>query len=151
MTNAKPKSTRRPDQKSLSLGDVLPEAEALVRAGKERSLSALVRRAIRLYLNPEQQANDPRPMTFALGQLRLELSRIGSNLNQLAHGFNMRGPVAFKRDELAESHEALQSEFRVVMTKLDEIERVFLRGNNQARGNLHATRKPEHESQQKGK
>lgn len=128
MTNAKPKSTRRLDQKSLSLGDVLPEAEALVRTGKERSFSDLVRRALRLYLNPEQQANDPRPMTKVLGQLRIEMSRIGSNLNQLAHGFNMRGPVAFERDELAESHKALQDEFRVVMTKLEEIERVFLRG-----------------------
>lgn len=127
MTTAKPKNGERPDRKTVCLGDMLPEAMAALKAKKERNLSALVRRALSVYLHPNQKAFDTRPLLATLDQLRLDLSRVGGNLNQLAHGFNMHGPAAFNRDELAASHDELREEFRQLVAKLIEIERATRR------------------------
>lgn len=125
----KPELKSRPDVKAVSLGDLLPAAMAAVKSGKERSLSALVRQSLRFYLNPETTPPDTRPFVGAVDQLRLDLARVGSNLNQLARGFNERGPVAFDRDALARAHEDLRQEFCKVVTTLRTIEHE-LRGKN---------------------
>lgn len=116
------KSRSRPDVKAVSLGDLLPEAMAAVESGKERNLSALVRQGLRFYLNPETTPPDTRPFTGAVTQLRLDLARVGSNLNQLALGFHRHGQAGFDRDELAVAHEELIQEFRKVITTLRDVE-----------------------------
>lgn len=129
MATPKPKKSAQPDRKTVCLGEMLPEVLAALKAKKERNLSALVRQALRVYLHPDQKAVDPRPLLAALDQLRLDLSRVGGNLNQLAHGFNMHGPAAFNRDALAASHDELREEFRKVIAKLLEVERGIRRAN----------------------
>lgn len=98
-------------------------AMSALKLKKERNLSALVRAALRVYLQPNNQVQDFRPLIATLGELRVDLSRVGSNLNQLAHGFNSSGPVAFDRDALAVSHDELRAEFRRLMQQLNELER----------------------------
>lgn len=123
------KAPAQPDRKTVCLGEMLkPTADAL-RAKKARNLSALVRQALRVYLTGERQALDPRPIVESLDLLRLDLARVGSNLNQLAHGFNIHGPAGFKRDELAIAHEELRIEFRAIIAKLLELERELRRAN----------------------
>lgn len=129
MASDEPKLSKQPDRKTICLGDMHAEALAAIKAKKERNLSALVRQSLRAYLHPDQQIFDVRPILTGLDQLRADLARVGSNLNQLAHGFNMHGPAAFNRDALAASHEELREEFRKVMTKLLEVERGIRRGN----------------------
>lgn len=125
----KPELKSRPDVKAVSLGDLLPAAMAAVESGKERSLSALVRQSLRFYLNPETTPPDTRPFIGAVDQLRLDLARVGSNLNQLALGFNRHGQAGFDRDALAQTHDELRQEFCKVVTTLQTIENE-LRGKN---------------------
>jgi hypothetical protein len=113
----------RPDRKTVCLGDMHIEATKALKSKRARNLSALVRQALRVYLQPGQQVFDTRPMIASLDQLRADLARVGSNLNQLSHGFNMHGPAAFNRDALAGSHEELREEFRKIMSCLLDIDR----------------------------
>lgn len=112
----------RPDRTTVRLGAVALEAREAVDNGRERNLSVLTRKALRLYLHPRQQAFDPRPLTKALTALRLDLARTGSNLNQLAHAFNTDSRMAF-RDPLAISHDQLREDFKKVMSKIGDLER----------------------------
>lgn len=58
-------------------------------------------------------------LTAQLGQLRADLARVGGNLNQLAHAFNMDEPL--DRDALAAVHQELQGEFSRLAKTLQEI------------------------------
>lgn len=125
----KPELKSRPDVKAVSLGDLLPAAMAVVESGKERSLSALVRQSIRFYLHPETTPPDTRPFVGAVDQLRLDLARVGSNLNQLALGFHRHGQAGFDRDALAQAHDELRQEFCKVVTTLQTIQHELRRKN----------------------
>ena len=57
----------------------------------------------------------------ALAGLRSDLARVGGNLNQLAHSFNIYERVDDK--ELRLNHEALQAEFRQIMAIMQGVER----------------------------
>lgn len=114
----------RPTLVGIDFGDMKARADEAVRAGVAKNRSALVRDAIGAYLNPERRRLDPRPLADAVTKMRIDFSRTGSNFNQLAHGFNMHGPVAFDRDALASQHEDLRREFTAIMTKLLEVERL---------------------------
>lgn len=120
---------KQPDRVTVTMGEMHPPAVASLKAGKARNMSALVRQALRHYLDGDRPTMDPRPIVLALDLLRQDLARVGSNLNQLAHGFNMRGPVAFNRDELAVAHADLRGELGRVMGKLLELEREFRKLN----------------------
>lgn len=127
MASEKPSKGKQLDRKTVCLGEMLPEAMAWVKARKGRRLSTLVRQALRTELHPDHQAIDPRPLILAVDALRIDLARVGGNLNQLAHGFNMQGQVAFDRDALALAHDDLREEFRKVVAKLIEVERALQR------------------------
>lgn len=122
MTNEAPK---RPDLTSVTLGDMYKPAMAALKAGRARNMSALVRDALRVFLagSDTRPQLDPRPIVDALVKLRVGLAPVGSNLNQLAHGFNSQGQIAFNRDALAESHADLRMQFTQVMKTLMELER----------------------------
>lgn len=119
---------KQPDRVTVTLGDMHKPATAALKAGAARSMSALVRKALAAYLNGGQGPQlDPRPIVNALAAVRAGLAPVGSNLNQLAHGFNSQGPIAFNRDALAESHAELRGQFAEVMRVLLELERGYRR------------------------
>lgn len=89
-------------------------------AGRRITPSAILKRALRAYLSGENvQHFDTSGMIEELAGLRSDLARVGGNLNQLAHTFNIYGQVDDK--ELRQNHEALQGEFRQIMAMLKEI------------------------------
>lgn len=89
-------------------------------AGRRITPSAILKRALRAYLGGENvQHFDASGMLEELSRLRTDLSRVGGNLNQLAHSFNIYGKVDDK--ELRENHEALRVEFRQVIATLKEL------------------------------
>ncbi len=84
--------------------------------------SAILQKALRAYLDGDYvQIVEAQTIIDALGRFRADLARVGGNLNQLAHIFNMESRVDGR--ELQKNHEALQAEFREIMAKLREIER----------------------------
>lgn len=115
---------------SFRLGDLAP---ALARraasetkvAGRPVSHAKIIKRAMRAYLEGGDGLPyfDATEMIDALRGLRLDLSRVGGNLNQLSHQFNIHNQV--DDDELAKVHADLRVEFRQVMTVLKEIEVVL--------------------------
>jgi len=116
---------KQPDRATVTLGDMYKPAKAALKAGVARNMSALVRDALAVYLTggDKRPQLDTRPIVDSLAKLRVGLAPVGSNLNQLAHGFNSQGQIAFNRDALAESHAELREQFRAVMSALVELER----------------------------
>lgn len=106
------------------MGDMRPAAKQAVKEGRAKNVSALVRQSLRSYLaEGAGPVVDSSNVVKTVDALRLDLARVGSNLNQLAHVFNVRGPVAFDRDALAETHQELRGEFAKIMGVLVELER----------------------------
>lgn len=89
-------------------------------AGRRITPSSVIKKALRAYLagNNVQVIEAP-AILDALGRLRNDLARVGGNLNQLAHIFNMESRV--DKSELQKNHEALQTEFRQVIGTLKEV------------------------------
>lgn len=117
---------------SFRLGDLVPALEKRAAsesraAGRPVSHAKIVKRALRAYLDggDGQPYFDATELIEALKGLRLDLSRVGGNLNQLSHQFNIHNQV--DDDELAKSHADLRVEFRRVMTVLKEIEVVLFK------------------------
>lgn len=127
MATASPAPRKQLDRKTVCLGETLADVERWLKAGKGRRLSTLVRQAIRAYLHPSQRPLDTAAVAASVDALRLDLARVGSNLNQLAHGFHLHGPVAFDRDALAAAHADLTEEFRKVVAGLIEVQRAIRR------------------------
>lgn len=89
-------------------------------AGRRITPSAILKRALRTYLGGENvQHFDASGMIEELAGLRSDLARVGGNLNQLAHIFNMESRV--DKSELQKNHEALQTGFRQVIGTLKEV------------------------------
>lgn len=70
---------------------------------------------------------DTAPLVAALEQTRLELSRIGGNLNQLAHAFNMDERM-LDRAGLATVHRELQIQFGTLIDQLIEVRNALRTG-----------------------
>lgn len=113
------------------LGDLAPALEKRAAseskvAGKPVPFAKIMRRALRAYLDGGDNALpyfDTSELIDALGSLRRDLSRVGGNLNQLSHLFNIHNHV--DDDELAKVHAELRAEFRRIMATLQELENVL--------------------------
>lgn len=122
----KPTTTaNRYTHSTVRLGDLTAPLEKRVAseskaAGRRITPSAILKRALRAYLGGENvQHFDASGMIEELAGLRSDLARVGGNLNQLAHTFNIYGQVDDK--ELRQNHEALRDEFRPIMAMLKEV------------------------------
>lgn len=84
--------------------------------------AVVVRRALREYITKGTPAPsaDVALLVTALEQIRMELSRIGGNLNQLAHAFNMDERM-LDRAGLATVHRELQAQFSTLIDQLIEV------------------------------
>jgi len=67
------------------------------------------------------QVTDVRPLVKALDQLTREMSRVGGNLNQIAHYFNIRDKV--DESKLAKNHKLLQANFKLIIKQIKAIRR----------------------------
>lgn len=90
--------------------------------GQRITPSTIVKRALRAYLVEDiQQHIDAHAIIGALKELRIDLARVGGNLNQISYGFNLDGRI--DSEELKKVHRGLQIEFRKISSGLSEIER----------------------------
>jgi len=91
-------------------------------AGRRVTPSAIIKKALRAYMGGDfAQVIEAQAIIDALAGLRSDLARVGGNLNQLAHSFNIYERVDDK--ELRLNHEALQAEFRQIMAIMQGVER----------------------------
>lgn len=103
-------------------------ARVAVDGGK---VSPVMVRALRAYLTAEPGQGDPGreapadtsaalvPLLAALEQQRQDLARIGGNLNQIAHAFNVKGRL---HDEaLAVTHGELRASFAALASLVVEV------------------------------
>lgn len=92
------------------------------RAGRKIPRSEIVRRCCEHALTDQGYGDggteNSRALLDELALLRSDLGRIGGNLNQIAHYFNMIGDV--RRDRLAQVHDDLRLEFARLSRKLKE-------------------------------
>lgn len=91
----------------------------------------LVKKALNQFLSgrdPEKEL-DFTEFKIELNNLRVDLSRVGGNLNQIAHHLNIHGTLD-SPDELKATHQKLKDIFREITEKLntiqDEIKRVAI-------------------------
>lgn len=83
--------------------------------------SSILQKSLRAYLNGDYiQIIEAQAIIESLDKLRNDLARVGGNLNQLAHVFNMEDRV--DEGELRKNHDALRTEFRQVIGVLRDIE-----------------------------
>lgn len=85
--------------------------------------SVILRRALAAYMDGPGglvgSSEELAALTAHLGQLRADLARVGGNLNQVAHAFNMDEPL--DRDALAAVHQELRQEFGRLVGVLKEV------------------------------
>lgn len=115
---------RKPDPNPIRTFRLGPLSQLLDNRAKRDQVKAavVVRRALREYLSKGAPAAsaDTALLVAALEQIRLELSRIGGNLNQLAHAFNMDERM-LDRTGLAAVHRELQTQFGTLIDQLIEV------------------------------
>lgn|GEM_PF-1966460 len=91
------------------------------RTGRRVTLSHVVRRALETYLD-DRPAGDPGvygELAEQVAKLVADMGRVGGNLNQLAHYYNIHDTI--QSDELAVEHKELRRQFGVLMTVLKGI------------------------------
>jgi len=119
MTELYPRTTVR-------LGDLAEPLEKRAaseskKAGRRIEPSKILKRALRAYLDGDYvQLVEAQAIIDALGRLRTDLARVGGNLNQLAHIFNMESRV--DGGELQKNNEALRTELRQIIITMRGIE-----------------------------
>lgn len=123
----------RPHSYRFSLDEIAAlDMEAERQFGAKRKRAQLVRRYVREGLMRDQGGEAPprhdqlRALGDALDSCRLELSRIGGNLNQVAHAVNLHDVVdgrslAACHDELRTQFQQLASLLRQVLSLLKEV------------------------------
>ncbi len=113
-------STNKP--RTFRLKSYGPRLDALAKREGVKA-SAILHRALAAYMDgpraPVGSSEQLASLTERLGQLRADLARVGGNLNQIAHAFNMDEPL--DRDVLAASHRELQGEFSRLAKALQEV------------------------------
>ncbi|BCT69578.1 plasmid mobilization relaxosome protein MobC [Nitrosospira sp. NRS527] len=122
---------RKPDPNPIRTFRLGPLSQLLDNRAKRDQVktAVIVRRALREYLGKGAPAAsaDTAPLVAALEQTRLELSRIGGNLNQLAHAFNMDERM-LDRAGLATVHRELQIQFGTLIDQLIEVRNALRTG-----------------------
>lgn len=81
--------------------------------------SKLIRRAIRQYISSGGSKNITSSLDD-LNKFRLDFSRVGANLNQLAHYFNIHADAG--RSDLRQNFDDLRSSFKNLSSVLENIE-----------------------------
>lgn len=99
-----------------------PRLDALAKK-EDVKAAVILRRALAAYMDgpggPAGSSEELAALTVQLGQLRGDLARVGGNLNQVAHAFNMDEPL--DRDALAAVHLELRGEFSQLAGLLTEV------------------------------
>lgn len=108
---------------TVRIGDL---AEALEKRAKKNKVkrSAIIRRALRAYLE-DKSFVELDTLISELAALRLDLSRVGINLNQIARFFNTHNTI--DNQELGCAHADLRKEFQEQITFLNKINKEVLR------------------------
>lgn len=108
--------------RTFRLGALSPLLDNRAKHEKVKA-SVVMRRALREYIGKGSPAasSDTALLVSALERTRLELSRIGGNLNQLAHAFNIDERM-LKVDDLKRAHDELREQFRALTVQLCEIQ-----------------------------
>jgi len=91
--------------------DLLLKIEKIA-AEKEESISLVTRRLIVMGLENKKTYIDLEPIIYEIHSFSTVMARIGGNLNQLAHYFNMNDTV--NENELEIVHKALQMQFKEI-------------------------------------
>jgi len=86
----------------------------------DMNFSALVRTALRDFLRQQKNKTLDPNLPAELKNLRLDLAKVGSNLNQIAYYLNIDFPVA--DNEIKKSHAELQKEFKSIIKFLERLE-----------------------------
>jgi hypothetical protein len=109
------------------LADAL--AERAVReteiTGRKVPISAVIRQALDAYLSnraPGEHAGLA-ALTKAVKDFQADFARVGGNLNQLAHYYNIHDTI--QPHELAAEHQELRRQFRALMTLIQRIHEQF--------------------------
>ncbi|MCD4741633.1 MAG: plasmid mobilization relaxosome protein MobC [Desulfobacteraceae bacterium] len=95
---------------------VLEHLEKEVKTSPDlKNRSQLIRDILSEYVN---KADRGRAINFLneLKMFRQEFARIGSNLNQIAHSYNMSAQI--NRSDLENNHEELRQEFKKIFKEL---------------------------------
>ena len=118
-----PGSPPYPPPVPVRLRDLAEVAKDAAAKETEGNVSKLIRRALRAYLDgATRPAPELATLAAELRQLRLDLARVGGNLNQLAHAFAMDDHGEIDDDALAVTHAELRAEFRRLSDLMRRIE-----------------------------
>jgi len=99
-----------------------------ITAEKEESISLVARRLIVMGLENKKTYIDLDPIIYELHNFSTVMSRIGGNLNQLSHYFNMNQTV--DEDELKLVHKALRMKFSEIARCLKTIKNKLIDERN---------------------
>jgi hypothetical protein len=86
----------------------------------DMTFSVMARTALKNLLLADKNKTLNPNLPKELKNLRLDLTRVGSNLNQIAYNFNINMPVS--SDELKKNHQNLQRQFKTIIELLKKIE-----------------------------
>lgn len=99
-----------------------------IAAEKEESISLVTRRLIVMGLEKKKTYIDLDPIIYELHNFSTVMSRIGGNLNQLSHYFNMNRTV--NESELELVHEALRNQFKEIASYIHTIKNKLIDERN---------------------
>lgn len=91
------------------------------RATTEKNRSVVMRRALDAYLSdrtPGEHAGLAE-LTKAVKDFQADMARVGGNLNQIAHYYNIHDTI--QPHELAAEHKELRRQFQALMTLIKKI------------------------------
>jgi len=90
------------------------------------TLSGLIKKSILAYLKNDgpQKEFDRAALALEIKKLRIDLSKVGGNLNQLAYFFNVSDRIS--EDALSKTHEDLKIKFKSLAQAFQQIEQKIL-------------------------
>lgn len=105
----------------IRLQELGPLVESRAEAETGGNRSKLIRRALDAYLSdrtPGEHAGLAE-LAKAVRELQADMARVGGNLNQLAHYYNIHDTI--QPHELAAEHKELRRQFQALMTLIKKI------------------------------
>lgn len=110
------------DNPSIRLKELAePVNDFLEKSGM--TFSTMVRTALKNYMLAHKNKTPDTRLPEEIKNLRLDLAKVGSNLNQIAYNLNLDFPVSDKH--IKETHLKLQKEFKTIIDLLKKIENEF--------------------------
>ncbi|MHB1185076.1 MAG: plasmid mobilization relaxosome protein MobC [Desulfobulbia bacterium] len=105
----------------IRLKELGPEVDRRAEAETGGNRSKLIRRALDAYLSartPGEHAGLAE-LAKAVRELQTDMARVGGNLNQIAHYYNIHDSI--QPHELAAEHKELRRQFQALMTIIKKI------------------------------